>query len=650
MARFKKLNDDLDSILNSNIADWRYVYNEDGSIKFDDNGNAITEANPLAGLTRDERIVAYQDKANRLNAISAVYQRHNRIITTDSDATVSVVDDPDMEDVSTNTGKDIKLNASLIADLDEDSIISLHGVNYHELSHSLFSPRVGSDLGQFATTNKVVKVMNVLEEARAEQLLISKYSATSLFLEASATQYVLNSEPSEWGNQFLGITGRTYLPLELRQHVADKFIEQYGAPLAQELHGIVHAYRNLVFPRDFDKAKELISRLSKIIGTDTEPPEGGVPEWAPNGHATLPTKGRPEGGNAQGKLQEQAPDNGQENLNDNHNEGEHNRPAHGEGGADDTKLDLEQRTSTEDDKAIADLLSDRMNDIKNIKFVKNEIRDTRKAITNSKEFRSTVRKANALEATIPNPIRATYKKFAQELERMVRDSDPNWERRVRSGKLNIRRTMNPDVNAMGEMFDVWNTGNPNTDIEAVVLTDISGSMGYEVHAVSQGAWVIKRAIESIEGSVSVYAFNDESAIIYDRNDKTSANSYKYLYAGGNTNPIRGLIEAERVLDVSPKSVKIMFVLTDGQWWNAKLSNAVIERMNKSGVITCVVYMASPHVMKHLNENISAGQEWAIKELAELKHGAKIFKAITSPKEMVKVAQSIVKETLSGARH
>jgi len=638
--------DNLSAVLNDGYWGQRA---ENGDFLRDEDGY-ILQVNEK-GQTPSEALQEYQDKANRLNAISGVYQRADRIITGESDMTVSVVSDPLMEDVADNTGKEIRLNANLIENLTEDSIISLHGVNYHELGHLLFSPRAGSDLGRFVKDNEVIKVMNMLEEARTEQLLISKYPATQTFLEANSMQYVLSQDPEMWGDQFLSVTGRTYLPLELRQHVADKFIESYGAEVAKTIHSIVHEYRNLTFPTDFDRAKELITELSKLVGKDSTPPEGGAPQWTPKGHGNVLTKGRPEGGNAQKKLQDGVADNGSEELEEKAKGNEH-QPAYGEGGADDTKIDVEQRVYTDEDKVMADLLTKRLNEIKQTPFVKREVKDTRRAITNSSAVKTELRKATITERAVSPSSRIAYKRFAQELERLVRDNDPNWERRVRSGKLNIRRTMTPDVNAVNEMFDVWNTGNPNTDIEAVVLTDISGSMGWDISAVNEGSWIIKRAVESIEGSVSVFAFNHESFMVYGREDKTKPNVYRSVSSGGNTNPIRGLVEAERILTTSKKSVKMLFVLTDGTWADTKSNDTLIQSMNDKGILTCVVFIGDQFYRDRFKEwllEAQKGNQNCIDNLRTVRHGAKIFKAITKPSEMVELAKVIVKEAIGGAR-
>ena len=121
------------------------------------------------GFTRDELMGDVTDEMNRLDAIGAVYQRADRIITGDSDIAVTITRTKDMTEPSMTDGKDIILNGNLIDNVTDDTIIGLNGVNYHELAHVLFSPRVGSALGQYVTTNNMKRAFNLLEEGRIER-------------------------------------------------------------------------------------------------------------------------------------------------------------------------------------------------------------------------------------------------------------------------------------------------------------------------------------------------------------------------------------------------------------------------------------------------------------------------------------------------
>ena len=632
IRQIKKSDDFISDFNNSfNIP----VQNEDGSYYFTNED----------GFTREELMGEVTDEMNRLDAISAVYQRADRIITGDSDIAVTIARTKEMTEPSMTDGKDIILNGNLIDDVTTDTIIGLNGVNYHELAHVLFSPRSGSALGQYVTTNKMKRAFNVLEEGRIERLITTKYPTTTLTLEAMTNDFILRDHPSQWGNAFVTTTGRKYLPLELRQVIADKFIAQYGLALAQEVHAIVHEYRELSFPTDFGRAKELVSQLTNLIGNDDEQ----EPQWGGgHGDRPLPEKGRPASGKEQKSLQDRAQDGQGEQLSEQPMRADFGNGVGGRGESEEYKG--ENRNLTDDEKAVQAQLEKRMNEIKNDKRIAREINDTRKAILGNTDTRTKLPKVNPNEQRASEQAVAYARKFGRELERIVRDNDPAWERYLPSGKLNISRTMNPNVNAIGEMFDVWDTGNENTEIEATILIDNSGSMWGLMSTVCEQAWIIKRGIESINGSVSVYSFNSESKIVYESNERAKPNVYRYVANTGWTNPYRALIEAERTLKASTKPNKLFFAITDGQWENDKDCNAVIKRMKEAGVLTCVVYLSNDSQGIHdLMLSARNGDEQAKTYLTMLNHGADIFKAVSEAKHSLALANEIIKNTLNGKK-
>ena len=614
------------------------------------------------GKTREQVLADYADKANRLNAVSGVYQRADRIVAQDSDITVTVVDDPEMKDNAMNDGRNVIFNSRLIADISNDNIAHLHGLNYHELAHILFSPRAGSDLIRYVKDNKFKRAVNVLEEARAEALLIAKYSTTRLFLESNVMTNVMNSK--DMADQFPLITGRTYLPLELRQAVADKFIAKYGVDMARLFHSLIHEYKSLVFPRDFDKAKKLISRMANLIGTDDEP-IGCFPTPIDT-HDTTMTKGRPEGKSEQDRLQDKISKDGSssEDLS-----GEPKAPKdNGDNGNDMDKSFKAGNTASEDytgadksftdtDKAIADLINKRMKDITDNDLVKRTVDETRKAILGSDDVDMVMPKADYSHVEPKPNVTSIARRFSQELERIVRDNDPSWDKFNARGKLNITRTMNPDINAIRTHFDQWDTGNPNTDIEAVICIDNSGSMHTLMRDVTETAWILKRGIENIDGSVTLFTFNHESKIVYDKSEKAKASAMRYVYSSGGTNPIRSLLEAERILSASKKSIKLAFIITDGEWHMSKACDKIIKSMNDKGILTCVVYMTDfdnsmykYHVEK--SKDMSATEEdrqYALACINELRHGAQVFHAVADNKSLLKLAQELVKSMLNTNR-
>jgi hypothetical protein len=588
------------------------------------------------GRTRDELLMVYVERQNELDSIASVYQTADKIITGE-DISVSVTADTEMETTAMNNGKDIIYNASLIEDLDSETITSLHGTNYHEVAHILFSPRAGSTLGKFAKEQKVIRSFNMLEEARIENLMIAKYPSTRLFLETAITSYLLKDDPNEWGEAFPILTGRKYVDVDIRQAVADKFINKYGVDVAQRVQDIVHAYSSLVFPTDFRKAKDLLTMFADIVGRDTEQTDMKSGE---HGERMVGAKGRPASAKEQARLQKRA-EQSQEPT-------ELLQKGQGVGG-NSTEENTDTKQYNQDDERIAKKLTERMNEIKNDSAVKREVSETRKAISGNEDIKSIIKKAELLEMT-PSQVAVSYaRRFGTELERLVRNNDPMWDSRTPSGKLNISRTMNPDVNSIGEMFDQWNIGNDNSDIEAVMLLDNSGSMGGYMTEVCQNAWIIKRGVETIEGSVSVFAFDHESKKIYDKTERALPRKFRYINSRGNTAPFRTLIEAERILTASDKSIKILFMLTDGDWSDNEECDKVIKRLNQLGVLTCLVFLSDytgwQDIINASKDPSHENHVYYSRKISEWRHGVKIFRAVTKPRDVLDVANDLVTSTL-----
>lgn len=599
------------------------------------------------GISQADFLEEATEQANLLDAIGAVYQRADRIITGDSNLGVIVSMSKEMDTPSKTDGRDIILNGRQISTVDNDTIIGLNGLNYHELAHALFSPRAGSALGQYVTQNKYLNAFNLLEEGRVERLITTLYPTTTLTLEAMVNDYVIKDNPSEWGNYFPMITGRTYLPIELRQIVADKFIADYGLEVAQEVSTIVHQYRALAFPTDFDKAKALVERMARLIGKD-DTPEGEKPKWggkSGHGERPFPEKGRPRSGKDQSTLQDRAKDGDPEKLSD---------FGSGKGWSEDKAHDNpytgEDKSLTADEKAVADKVANRIDQIKNDKRITREVSETRKAVLGSTDINVKLKKEKSDNRAVSQDALNYARKFGRELERVVRDLDPKWDTHLPSGKLNVSRTMNPDVNSINEMFDVWDTGSDNTEIEASILIDNSGSMWGLMTTVCEQAWIIKRGVESIDGSVSVYNFNSESKIVYERDEKAKPNVYRYVPNTGWTNPYRALVETERTMTMTNKPNKLVFIITDGQWEKATDCDKIIKRMRDNGVFVVVVYLSNELQYVHeLMANSKAGDAEATAYLKSLNHGADLFKAVSEPKHTLELANALVKTTLKSTR-
>lgn len=588
----------------------------------------------------------YREHIAKLQSVSVVYSKADSILTGQS-ITVSVEDNPEMETTAYNDGKRIVFNARLLENIDDVTITSLHGFNYHEVAHALYSPRSNSELGKWILENQYKTAYNILEDSRIERLIIAKYPSTRFFLETCITDYLLKDNPSEWGGYFILTTGRKYLDIELRQAIADRFIKMVGLGVAEEVALIIHEYRQLVLPTDTDRAKELIERFAFYIGKD-ESVTDFVPDDSGN-HATnrdLADKGRNKGVKEQRELQDRA--EGMEKGSGSEEMVEQYPDTQTDTGNGEQEGDItnEDKPLSNTDKELRDRLNDRLDKLTKSNQVQSQTSEVRKAIDNNSEQNASTKKSTYTNTSVSANVLEISDRFGHELERLRIENDPMWLLEQPMGRLNMGRAMNADINDIDRVFDRWDIGNDNRDIEAVVLVDNSGSMYYQMNATLEAMWAIKRGVERIDGRVTVFRFNDYTRLVYGASDKASPTEYRAVNSNGGTNPYEGLLEAERILGASDKAIKMLFVISDGEWSYNERCETVISRINEiEGAVTTAVFIGN---LDYLRRHYDEAQ---IEEMCNnYRHKAQLFHVVSEPKDLIDVASKIVAETMVTKAH
>jgi hypothetical protein len=209
-------------------------------------------------------------------------------------------------------GATITFNASEIQDMDLETLTQVTGLNYHELCHQLYTPRKGTEMVKWVIENQLMESMNILEDQRIETLFTARYPSVIPYLSSTCARW-LSEDESDVSGTYLAIRGRRYLPVEVREAYRDEFA---FPELIPTLARIIDEYRLLVFPRDYERAKELIQQFNDYVLQPTgildqiraqvsaynyNPEDGGCTLGGPTGcggRAPM-AKGRPEPGKAQ---------------------------------------------------------------------------------------------------------------------------------------------------------------------------------------------------------------------------------------------------------------------------------------------------------------------------------------------------------------
>lgn len=597
---------------------------------------------------------------------------------------VRVENSPGIQAPAWSNGQSITLNAALLQDIRAiDQLAHVYGLNYHELAHCLFTPRAGTNYAQAVKRSNWRMASNILEDQRIETLLTGMYPAIRPYLCVCVASFNL-SQPKSWDLALLCVWGRKYLG----RVVLDKAADAFRKPeYVDEIKAIIDEYRLLTFPSNTQRALQLVERFDEILTAVLydgiimlSPPdpfgheEHGVPESVKDGSALKERDqkiaaqdamdleyedeepidddyedqegiGNDEG--IDGKGSGAPKDTEESSKDDGEGQGdgsgtptdlESERQGDGDGGDAETPGVASSTPGTGEGEAKpggADHPADELR-----KMIENSLNEQEVADTLERLQRSVVWGDGRHDISIdqhpfyPRPVDtadiAQARKFARELLKLRDDMDPGWKPYQDSGNLNIKRVIrgdDPDT-----VFDSWTEGvNDATDIEAVILLDNSGSMAGQIAQASLAVWTIKKALDLIHASTTVFTFNTNSYILYRSNEQASQ-TFRAIGASGGTDPGIALREAAMTLDASRRNRKVLFMVSDGIWY---ADDEIFKRMGAARVTRTFVFIESPFT-----------HQTAIKAVLDSKrHLFDVALPVASPKDLPEIAKLTVKKAM-----
>lgn len=643
-------------------------------------------------LAMQERLEDFLDmQTSELNSIASVFTTADRILLNDGGVKVQLYKPSPADEgvydgiAGWSDGRNIMLNADIVKALSEDDTVALNGLNYHEICHALYTPRAGSELIKWVVEHNAQRAMNYLEDMRIETLFTARFPSTRAFLESNFYNYVATNGVDD--NVFLLTRGRKYIPLEIRQAIADAFIARHGIDMAERVADIVDEYRTMIFPDDSERAKQLIIKFADIVGYGNNPQgqgdngegggEGGEGEGSQDSPSAFDSADSDNDSNNKSQSEnnmgcnfgckdrdpmksgrmlgrnEQRQDKAKAKGFDRTTKSEQlNAPkTEQNGGGDGQRNGSNQYEDTLDgdslqqdksklDRDIKELIEKRAKEIANDENVKREIRNFEEAVEHNDVFMGSLRQARYREdeIVIGDEHDESAERFGRVLEQLQIENEQTWLREQSSGRLNIERAMHADINSIDRVFDRWQEADYSTEIEAVILLDNSGSMGWRIQQACKAVWAIKRGLERIHANTTVYAFNSGSRLLYSSNDKAEPFKARVLNTGGTTNPLMALNEAEKIFNMSSRTTKMLFIVTDGGFDDTTPCDNFIKQFNEAGVITSTVFIG--YISKY--DNIDDDR------IEHYRHYAKYFNAVSEPKDLVDVASNIVQGEI-GAR-
>jgi len=474
------------------------------------------------------------------------------------------------------------------------------GTNAHELGHVLYSPRKSSTLmfrvleSDRTYLRGVAQLHNVVEDQRQERLILSRFAPWAGYLTAALGHHI---KPDN-GNAWLLLAGRTWLPQAVRDEARTKCIASHGQHVTDEVTRLVGDYQRLSDPGEgeVDDAWQILEELHAlfadqmptlptpcVVMTHGEPDNDGAEEAQVNAPAAADESGTDDSDDGDGD--DDGDDDGTDDDDDEQSQ------SHGQGGGQGGGAGNEKADTPIDPRSFSGAISDAARET--IEQDEDAKRDLDSVTESLDKGRSNERAEGAdatgeyVEAT--DAARRLHHEVADALLDLKDESEPGWLRRVDSGRLNVRRLAMPNVDA-DALFDRYESGQlDSTEFDVVLLLDVSGSMAREVKPLAEATWAIRSAVDDLEGSITVFAFDSGPHEVLAYPGERPDGRMFVPRAKGGTNPESALREAFRVIAGSAARSRLVIIMSDGDW-NSSQPDAIVRALNECGVTTVLAVL------------------------------------------------------------
>lgn len=533
----------------------------------------------------------------------------------------------------------------------KEGVASLKGLTLHEIAHILLSPRTGSELRTWLADNDLHKAWNALEDQRIESQIIASYPSTRDWFEATMNEYLLGSLEAI-RVAFPLIHGRKYLSADIRSLVKHSYQNQQDVA---ELSSIIDEYRTLDLTNfdDIETAKSLVERyhaLTKDVRMENPHGHDHRSESEHETNANSKPWTRKQQKSASDKVKNEQPETEPEDDGSLYDDFDFDEPetdepdsddedSDGTGDSDDSSEESgagDQQSdepesgdqqgdgdSRSSDGDVSETPSDSSNTGKGAGADDGALKDALEDLLTKRQEETLERLGDKIQndinlysgnalfegEVVPEPKRyerprelpvsreavEASEKFAYELKALRAKHDPAWNRRVASGRINpVRWEQGCEIE---EAFDRFDMGREDvTDIEAVILLDVSGSMGNDEVPAHESMWALKHALDGVQASTSVVAYSDGSHSAYTlySSDEEAGARMNFIPNLYGTDPTKALQYAQGVLANSTRAIRLLIVITDGEWNSNGLeaSEEIIRNLRDAGVLTSLAWLCS----------------------------------------------------------
>jgi hypothetical protein len=566
-----------------------------------------------AGVTTVEAPGASPEAVLRLNRLGRELRLTDQILSVDMD-TVSIVPSGPAPAWTTLDGDAVSFALDKMpAPTSRDAVAVWLGTNAHELGHVLFTPRRNSPLMRLVLESEsldrrgIAQLHNIVEDQREERLLLGRFAPWRTYLTAALGHHLVANSETAW----LLMAGRTWLPDAVRAEARARFVEAWNEATADEVTSIVGEYQYLTDPGDTeaDEAWRLLCQLHGIF-------DGAMPKLPRS--CTVMTGGEPdtsEPATSCPPTASEASEPGTEPGDEGEGEGDEGDDAEGEGegkaakpgeptsepgkgaGSEPSKPGTVQRELRD---ALSKAASDQLRSDEEVRAELDSVLDALRHGRAGDDASGEEPIGRYEPAT--DAARRLHHEVGDALLDLKDASEPGWVRRTDSGRLNVRRLLNPSVD-VDELFDRYEPGQMDaSQLELCLLLDVSGSMAGQRHALAETAWAIRQAVDDIEGAATVIAWDSGPHRIMSRAGDRPDDRMFVPAATGGTLPTSALAETHRLLADSSARHRLCVILTDGDWYSTGEPHKLIGAMRDAGVVTVLAQLGAgaldPHGCEH----------------------------------------------------
>lgn len=480
-------------------------------------------------------------------------------------------------------GKVITINSSfdpvktaLVDGFTTKSMLTITALNYHELAHCMFMPRLDTKLVKDITDAGAFMTFNILQDQADETRFVKMYDPAKSYFAALVTQYMMESEEHLQYNYVL-VSGRLFIPQRLRDKLADRF---HKPKLIPEIDDLVARYKTLVFPHDQREMLDVTIELHKLIndfdekltqaGTTHDHITAGEPDDKLSQELSEQEEDDYETTTVEDEDQEEqsedaAASSGDEDEQEEDDEDQAGGAASEEAEEESGDNDATRQSGGDDGQDLEDTLGEVFDEL--FGKVEEELEDRIETIKDHESDYTVDMDQESFRTGAPSSqLISTVDRCIEEFRQVSERHAPGWHVSQRYGKLNHRQYAKA-LQGSEHVYRRWYEGvHDALDFEVVFLLDRSYSMqGSSIHNASESLWVLQRTFESLEGVVTVLGFSNSVYLLSQRGTPALTGTVRYYGVSGGTNVVPSLREGKRILSVSQKPLKLCVVITDGDF-------------------------------------------------------------------------------------